>query len=156
MKRLTAIIALCVLWASPALAATDRVEIGLLDCIVQGGTGFIIGSTKHFSCTFNPSHGRTEHYAGTVRKLGLDIGHTSKSFIKWAVWAPTSHSYARGALAGHYVGASAEVTAGAGLGANALIGGSDKTIVLQPVSVQAQEGLNLAVGLTSFEMTSVR
>jgi hypothetical protein len=76
--------------------------------------------------------------------------------IKWIVLAPTLASYTPGALAGNYVGASAEVTAGVGVGANALVGGSNRTFVLQPVSVQAQEGLDLAVGFSSFELRSVR
>jgi Protein of unknown function (DUF992) len=156
MRRLFALLAVGALFAT-AGSAQARVEIGLLDCVVEAGTGFIIGSVKHFSCTFDPANGRrTEHYRGTVRKFGLDIGHTSKTFIKWAVLAPTEASYRPGALAGSYVGASAEVTVGGGVGANALIGGSDRTFVLQPVSVQAQEGLNLAVGLSSFELSAGR
>ena len=89
-----------------------------------------------------------------VRKLGVDIGVTGKSYVKWGVLAPTVEAYSPGALAGNYVGASAEATAGVGLGANALVGGSGKTFVLQPLSVQAQEGLNLAAGFTSFELRS--
>ena len=71
------------------------------------------------------------------------------------VLAPTVDAYAPGALAGNYVGLSAEATAGVGVGANALVGGSGETFVLQPVSVQAQQGLNLAVGFSSFELRSV-
>jgi Protein of unknown function (DUF992) len=154
MRRLLALIVLCALPALPAQAA-GRVEVGLLDCVVAAGTGFIIGSTKQVSCRFDPSDGgRSERYLGTVRKFGLDIGRTKKTFIKWIVLAPTSSSYRRGALAGNYVGVSAEATAGVGVGANALVGGSDKSFVLQPVSVQAQEGVNLAVGLSSFELRS--
>ena len=89
-----------------------------------------------------------------VRKLGIDIGFTGKSYVKWGVLAPTVDAYSLGALAGTYVGGSAEATIGVGLGANALIGGSGKTFVLQPLSVQAQEGLDVAAGLTSFELRS--
>ncbi len=155
MKRLVAVIALSALPALPAAAQT-RVEIGLLECVVEGGAGFIIGSSKNLSCTFDAADGRaTENYVGVVRKLGLDIGVTGATYIKWGVLAPTVDSYAPGALAGNYVGVSAEATAGVGVGANALVGGSGKTFVLQPVSVQAQKGLNLAVGLSSFELRSV-
>ena len=65
------------------------------------------------------------------------------------------NSYQPGALAGSYGGLSAEATVGVGVGANALIGGSSKTFVLQPLSVQAQEGLNLAIGFTDFELHAV-
>ena len=53
-------------------------------------------------------------------------------------------------------GASAEATVGAGLGANVLVGGSDRTVALQPVSVQGQTGLNLAVGVTGLELHPAR
>lgn len=154
MRMLVAAIAV---WAASALpsAAETRVEIGLLSCVIEGGVGFIIGSSKELSCTFEPGNGRPpENYVGAVRKLGVDIGITGKSYVKWGVLAPTVEAYSRGSLAGKYVGASAQATAGVGLGANALVGGSGKTFVLQPLSVQAQEGLNVAAGLTSFELRS--
>lgn len=156
MRRLMILAAFLALSAAPADAA-DNVKVGLLDCVVAGGTGFIIGSNKRLSCTFHPSNGgRGERYYGSVRKIGLDIGRTKKSFIKWAVLAPTKSRYKRGALAGEYVGVSGEATVGVGVGANALVGGSEKSFVLQPLSVQAQEGLNLAVGLTSLKLSRGR
>jgi hypothetical protein len=72
----------------------------------------------------------------------------------WEVVAPTSRTF--GALAGRYAGASAEATVGAGIGANALVGGSNRTITLQPVSVQAQAGLNIAVGVGALELATVQ
>ena len=154
MKRILALLALTALPAFPAQAQSG-LEIGLLDCVVEGGAGFIIGSTKDLSCTFHPAGGAApEPYFGAVRKFGLDIGITGATYIKWAVLAPSTEAYAPGALAGNYVGVSAEATAGVGLGANALVGGSADTFTLQPVSVQAQEGLNLAVGFSSFELRS--
>ena len=72
----------------------------------------------------------------------------------WAVFAPTSRK--AGALAGNYTGASAEATVGAGLGANVLVGGSDRTVSLQPVSVQGQSGLNLAVGVSGLQLRVAR
>ncbi len=155
MRKTLALAALAAFLAAP-VSAQSRVEIGLLDCVVEGGAGFIIGSAKDLSCTFHPADGRApEPYFGVVRKFGLDIGVTGATYIKWGVLAPTDRAYAPGALAGTYAGVSAEATAGIGVGANALIGGSDETFVLQPVSVQAQEGLNLAVGFSSFELRSV-
>ena len=45
---------------------------------------------------------------------------------------------------------------GAGLGANVLLGGSERTVALQPVSVQGQTGLNLAVGVAALELRPAR
>jgi hypothetical protein len=55
-------------------------------------------------------------------------------------------------LTGTYVGASAEATIAAGLGANVLVGGSDRSVALQPLSVQGQVGLNIAAGVSSLEL----
>lgn len=154
MRMILASLAMGIMTAVPAAAET-RVEIGLLDCAVEGGAGFIIGSTKDLTCRFDPADGRpAETYYGSVRKFGLDIGVTGQTIIKWGVLAPTIDSYAPGSLAGNYVGVSAEATVGVGLGANALVGGSGETFVLQPISVQAQQGLNLAIGFSSFELRS--
>ena len=137
-----------------AQAQQSRTEVGVLECDVAGGVGLILGSSKKVSCTFFPAEGTLgvkETYEGEISKLGIDIGVTERSFIKWLVFAP-SKGYAPRALAGTYVGASGEATIGVGLGANALIGGSDRTIALQPISVQAQTGLNLAVGIASLTL----
>ena len=137
-----------------AAAAQERVEMGVLDCVIEGGTGFVFTSEKNLTCTFQglEANRPAEPYFGVVRKFGLDIGQTGPQLMRWAVYAPTSDPFGPGALAGDYVGATAEATVGVGGGANVLIGGSNQTVTLQPVSVQAQTGLNLAVGVTQFEL----
>lgn len=131
-----------------------KAEAGILDCVVEGGRGFVFGSTKDVSCTYTPAEGPAESYFGAIMKYGIDIGETKVSYMKWAVFAPTVGDIAPGALAGDYYGVSAEATAGAGLGANALVGGSDKTISLQPVSVSGQTGLNFALAVSELELRS--
>ncbi len=69
----------------------------------------------------------------------------------WAVFTGTG-GFGPGFLAGDYVGATAEATVAAGLGANVLIGGSGRTIALQPLSVSSQVGLNLAVGVANLRL----
>jgi hypothetical protein len=135
--------------ASPAFAKSG-VKIGVLTCDVAGGVGMIIGSSKAVDCTFEGTVGSRERYKGTIGKFGLDIGVTKQGVMAWAVFAPGKIN--RGALAGHYAGASAEASVAIGLGANVLIGGSDKSITLQPLSVQAQTGLNLAAGVASLRL----
>jgi len=151
MKK-TAIAALLALGlaSAPAVAASKGVKIGVLTCDVAGGVGMIIGSSKAVDCVFEGTIGQRERYEGTIGKLGLDIGVTGKGVMAWAVFAPGKLK--AGALAGHYAGASAEATVAVGLGANVLVGGSDKSIALQPLSVQAQTGLNLAAGVASLRL----
>lgn len=149
--------AISVLSFSGAVAQERGVELGLLDCVVEGGAGFIVGSTKDVKCTYTPADKTfaPESYFGVINKFGLDVGVTGNTFIQWLVLAPTANVYAPGALAGDYVGASAEATVAIGAGANLLVGGSDQTFTLQPLSIQEQTGLNLAVGVTQFQLRSV-
>ncbi len=141
--------------ASQALAGDTRVEVGTLHCTVEGGAGFIIGSSKDMNCRFDRPGGLpSERYVGTIDKIGVDIGWTDQSYIAWTVLAPTTDVYS-GALQGTYGGASAEATIGAGVGANALVGGIDRSFALQPLSVQAQTGLNVAGGLARMTLRHV-
>jgi Protein of unknown function (DUF992) len=143
-------LALGVSLVAPA-AAQPTVEIGVLECSVEGGTGFIIGSSKRLDCTFRSSEGH-EPYWGRINKLGLDLGTTAGGAMAWAVFAPSRNAMQPGSLAGTYAGVSGEATIGVGLGANALIGGSRRSFALQPLSVGAQHGLNLAVGVAALTL----
>lgn len=146
--RSTLIAAIVAFAPAASAVAQERTEVGSLDCAVAGGVGFIVGSTKEIECVFTPADGGpADRYVGSVSKVGLDIGVTGASVIKWIVVAPSNVAGAAGSLAGTYAGASAEATVGLGLGANVLVGGSRDTIALQPVSIQAQKGLNIAVGI---------
>ena len=140
----------------PTMAqAPDRTKAGTLTCDISAGIGLIIASKKDVTCMFTPSQaGQREVYTGSITKFGLDVGATSGGEMIWAVFAPSDRKF--GALAGNYGGASAEATVGAGLGANVLIGGSNRTVTLQPVSVTGQTGLNLAVGVAGLELHPAR
>ena len=143
--------------ALPASAQSGGVELGVLDCVIEGGTGFIIGSSKDISCTFKPADtgNAPENYFGVVRKFGLDIGTTGEVFMQWLVLAPTNNIYAPGALAGNYVGASAGATVGIGAGANLLVGGSGSSFMSLILRVEAQTVLNVAMGASEFQLRSV-
>jgi hypothetical protein len=74
--------------------------------------------------------------------------------LVWAVHMSTTRR--RGVLAGSYVGAAAEASAIIGLGANALVGGNDRSVALQPLSVQSQVGINVAAGIAEIALQFVR
>jgi hypothetical protein len=143
---------LALAWAAPG--AAQQIRAGMLTCNVSAGLGFIVGSQKAIACVFKPdqpsSPSRQEDYDGTITKFGLDLGITGGGLMMWAVFTNTVAG--PGFLAGDYVGASGEASLGAGLGANVLVGGSNRTVTLQPVSVGGQIGLNLAVGVASFHL----
>jgi hypothetical protein len=129
-------------------------NVGTLTCNVAGGVGFVFGSSKDLSCLFTRTNGAAERYTGSIKKFGVDIGFTKEAQIVWVVFAPGS--IAPGALAGSYGGATASGTVGVGAGANVLIGGSNKQITLQPVSVEGSTGLNVAAGIGMIELNYVR
>ena len=135
-------------------AQTSGANVGTLTCNVAGGVGFIFGSSKQLSCLFNRNNGTAERYTGEIKKFGVDIGFTKEAQIVWLVFS--AGSLAPGALAGSYGGATASGTVGVGVGANVLIGGSNRQITLQPVSVEGSKGLNVAAGIGEVELRAVR
>jgi hypothetical protein len=162
-KQLIVSLSMLAISTLPGMAASTKqsdssTKLGSLDCVIEGGMGLILGSKKDVTCTFTPGTDTMppEAYVGSIKKFGLDIGGTEKSVMKWLVFAPTDTEYALGALAGEYTGVGAEATVGVGAGANVLVGGSNKTFTLQPLSVQAQTGLNVAAGVTSFELRAAQ
>jgi hypothetical protein len=152
-KMSTSALALAVsmLAASPAVAAPHGVKVGLLTCDVASGWGFIFGSSKDLHCTYDPSKGTSEHYSGKIQKFGVDIGYTAGGVIVWAVFAPSSDTRP-GALQGDYAGATASAAVGVGVGAHVLIGGLDKSIALQPLSLEGMKGLNVAAGIGAMDL----
>jgi Protein of unknown function (DUF992) len=144
-------LALGVLSGGGPAHAQSGVRVGTLTCNVAGGWGFVFGSSKALRCTFAHPGGRPEHYAGSINKFGVDIGYTEGGVLVWGVFAPTA-GVAPGALSGSYVGATGSATVGVGAGANVLVGGSNRTISLQPVSIEGNTGLNVAAGIGSITL----
>ena len=146
MRQQSWILAALVLAMAPA-AAQNQSKAGMLTCKLSPSVGLIVGSRQQMQCQFEPdSGGPSEPYSGTITRLGLDVGITAGGIMGWAVLASTS-ALPRGALKGTYGGASGDVSLGLGAGANVLVGGSAKTISLQPVSLEGQVGVNLALGV---------
>ena len=135
---------------TPQAAGKSGVNAGSLTCNVAGGVGFVFGSSKSLNCLFARTDGIAEPYTGTIKKFGVDIGFTKESHIVWLVFAPGQ--IAKGALAGDYGGVTAGAAVGVGAGANVLLGGSNKQITLQPLSVEGGVGLNVAGGIAAVSL----
>lgn len=130
-------------------------QSGTLNCDVSGGIGMILGSQRQVNCLYTPSWGAPpEQYVGTITKIGVDIGVTGPGQLVWAVHTSTTRR--RGVIAGSYAGATAEASAIVGLGANVLVGGSDRSVALQPLSIQGQTGINVAAGIAEIQLQLVR
>ena len=144
-----------VMVVGPADAQPRQIQVGTLTCSMSASIGLIVGSQKNVNCVLKGQPGEPEEaYSGTMTTIGLDIGVTSGGVIVWTVFADTDR-YA-GMLAGIYTGATAEVSIAAGLGANVLVGGSNRTVALQPLSLQGQVGLDIAAGIGQLELHPVR
>lgn len=136
---------------TPPQPPRSGINVGSLNCTVAGGVGFIFGSSKDLSCVFYRDDGRAEAYQGKIKRFGIDIGFTKEAHIIWLVTAP---GYVEpGALVGDYAGVTASATAGLGVGANVLLGGGQRQISLQPISVEGSVGLNIAAGVAEISLT---
>jgi hypothetical protein len=143
--------ALSAIGSASAQAQTNR-RVGVLTCRLAPSVGLIIGSRQRMDCRFTSNQGGyTERYLGSVTRFGLDLGITAGGVMTWVVLARTNR-IGRGALAGNFVGASGDIAFGVGVGANVLVGGSRRTISLQPLSVSGQVGINLAVGVAGLTL----
>ncbi|MGX1324643.1 hypothetical protein AB7M17_008096 [Bradyrhizobium sp. USDA 377] len=148
LRCLAAICALTVLCTTTTSARAERFRIGRLLCFSEPRVGLVLGSTQAMRCVFNGLRPPRQYvYEGRIRRVGLDLGVTSAGTLSWAVFARNSR-IGPGTLRGSYVGASGNFALGPGLGANVLIGGSRRSVMLQPISVERSIGLNLAAGVT--------
>ncbi len=153
MKRLPLLLGAAVLLALvlPA-AAQSGAKVGLLSCNLGPSIGLVIGSRQHMRCRFAPDNGTApETYSGTITRVGLDVGLRAGGVMAWAVFAPSS-GLPHGALRGNYVGVSGDASVGVGAGGKLLVGGSHRTISLQPLSLQGQVGINLALGVAGLAL----
>jgi Protein of unknown function (DUF992) len=139
--------------APNAAAAQRHTKVGYLNCHVSKGWGIVFGSSRDLACTYTPigGKGQAEDYKGSISKFGADVGYLKSGVILWAVLAP-SDTIQPGAIAGHYAGATASVTPGYGAGVDALVGGMNKPIALQPVSIEGDKGLNVAAGVATMNL----
>lgn len=140
--------------AGQAMAEESKsTKLGVLECTIEGGFGLLVGSSKKASCSFTHTDGTEELYTGKLSKLGLDVGISGESFMSWVVFTPVGNEFGSYALQGQYAGVSAGAAVGLGIGANALVGGSNEKFALQPLSIEGKTGLNIAVGLSSLRLT---
>jgi hypothetical protein len=131
--------------------AQQPVQLGVLNCRGGASVGFIVGSVTNLGCVLTGTGRPDQPYVATVRKVGIDLGITEQTALSWAVFAPVNYS-GPGDLSGNYAGAQGSASFGVGLGANVLVGGSQNSIALQPLSLQGATGLNVAAGLESLEL----
>jgi hypothetical protein len=130
-------------------------QVGVLTCRLNPSIGFVIAGHQSMECSYQPAGPfPPQPYQGAFNTIGLDVGVTAGGILSWTVFAPTTGVPA-GALAGEYVGASGDVGIGIGAGANILIGGSGRSIALQPLSVEGSVAFNVTVGVSMLKLRPV-
>jgi hypothetical protein len=153
LKKLLACLA-CAALLAPAAASAAQTEVGKLDCDVSAGIGVIIGSKQAVSCMFTPSApGPKKSYQGSIDEFGLDIGEVQKGRMVWLVYSINGQPLT--GLQGTYRGVEADASLGLGGGAKVLVGGSQSSVSLQPVSLEGDVGVNVAVGVASLRLRAV-
>jgi hypothetical protein len=110
-----------------------------------------MSSPRDLHCVSHKLDGLNGADGGTLQSIGAEIGVSGRGVIAWTVIAET-RELPPGVLAGEFGGVEAGGAAVVGGRGQVLVGGSRRTITLQPVSVEAEVGLNLAIGVTSMEL----
>ena len=154
-KILSLFAVFALLTLNTSLAEDAKIKVGTLTCEGKGSIGLILGSKEKLSCSFSTPDGTHIHsYDGTITRVGLDIGVRGESVMIWTVLGSTSQLSGE-ALGGTFAGVSADVAAGIGAGANVLLGGNKKSIILQPLSVSGGSGVNIAVGVSGLKLVPI-
>jgi hypothetical protein len=149
-----AALALTTMLAAPAEAQNPGgwTQVGMLNCKVNPSVGFIIAGHQSMQCLFTQNSPVLQQaYDGAINMVGLNVGVSAGGVLNWAVFAPTAGTPA-GALAGEYIGASGDIGLGVGVGANVLLGGSGRTVALQPVSLEGSVSVNVALGVSQLSL----
>ena len=153
-RLLLAPLALAATLAEPVAAQAPQswTLVGSLDCKVDPNVGFTISGHQSMRCLFTPNAPiPSEEYAGVLNTLDQNAGISPGGVLGFAVLAPSS-GLSPGALAGEYVGVSGDAGIGVGAGSNVLLGGSNRTVALQPSSLQGSITLNMVVGLSLLKL----
>jgi hypothetical protein len=137
---------------TPGGALAQSHTVGSLLCRLSGGVGMILMENQALDCVFKDnSGGGPSHYIGRLTNVGANIGISGPGELVWEVVSATK-SLSPGSLAGDYIGAQGSIAAGAGAGGAILVGGSDKAISLQPISMSVGSGVNLSAGLGNINL----
>jgi hypothetical protein len=144
-----------VLGLGPGVRAQTWVQAGMLKCRLNPSIGFVIFGHQSMECSFQPVSGQAQAYEGAINTVGLDLGFSEGGVLAWGVFGP-ANGMPYGALAGEYVGASGDVGFGPGVGANVLIGGSNRGVALQPVSLEGSAAVNVVAGLSQLKLRPAR
>lgn len=125
-------------------------ELGVLICksVPDSRVNLVIRSTVDIKCTLQYAGGAIEHYKGeTGIAIGLDLSFKGDEEFAFTVIAASAIAPGNHPLSGKYIGGKASASAGFGIGAAALVGGSNDGFGLNPVSLDTNRGVGIAGGI---------
>ena len=152
LRVIVSLTALLTLTLPLAAQSPNWVKVGGLGCTMSPTIGLLVVSEQKLNCRFTPDGPYPpENYTGTMGTVGIDVGVIGGGLLAWAVVMPTQGP-PHGALAGTYGGASGSIAAGVGVGANVLLGGSGRSVMLQPISVEGSVGIEVTLGVAALTL----
>jgi hypothetical protein len=138
-------------------APEGKVRAGSLICEVGPSIGLVLFSTpRKVTCTYSRAGGLDEVYKGTMKNIGINAGITAGSVIEWLVFVATDSRGENNLMSGTYAGKELNGSIGLGGGVNFLVGGFNKSVSLQPWSIQQQVGVNFNWSLVKMKLHKVR
>jgi len=152
LRVIVSLTALLTLTLPLAAQSPNWVKVGGLGCTMSPTIGLLVVSEQKLNCKFTPDGPYPpENYTGTMGTVGIDVGVIGGGLLAWAVYMPTQGP-PQGSLAGTYGGASGSIAAGVGVGANVLLGGSGRSVMLQPISVEGSVGIEVTLGVAALTL----
>jgi hypothetical protein len=147
---------LCAL-SCPASAA--QTSIGVLTCTLAetGDTGETPPSqTRAMTCDFKPQGtGPGERYSGEIQKVGSQSALTGKLVLIWVVMGPDVQELKPGLLEQTYVGELAPSADGAPQAPKMLVGKSNASFALRPLTDGDKEAASGSVTVVVLKIESV-
>jgi hypothetical protein len=130
-----------------AAPAAGQSLVGTLKCTAEAAqAGKTEARAWKVTCTFDPVNGQEQHYTGAINNPGVAPREAGKAFLVWNVLAAKPEVQSA-MLVGTYQESKA--------GANALVGGRNEAIVLQPVNApdpDRQGDINVAPRVSVMEL----
>jgi len=144
--------------AYPASAAMQT-NIGVLTCTLAeaGAQGETPPSqTRAMTCAFKPQGtGPEERYSGEIQKVGSQSALSGKLVLIWVVMGPADEELAPGLLEQIYVGELGASPDGKQQAPKMLVGKSDSSYALRPLSDNGKEAASGNVTIVVLKVKSI-
>jgi len=134
-------------------AEQTMAQAGTLSCLVDQGLGYVVGSSRSATCTFDHpgANNFSETYDAKLSRIGVDVGVMPKQAMRWAIYTPGGVAEP-GMLAGAHPGSSAEAAIGVGDGGKVAFRQNGRNIVFQQMQAPMAIGVSFSVGQANLEL----